>query len=186
MNLNLTIVQLMVGLALFLPQAGISDQTDKRLEELFATLQGNADDDVLQEAELKRWELWFESGKQDIDVLMEKAGNAVEKGQLVFAESIYSQVIERLPEFSEGWNRRATVRFYQQDYDGSLEDIERTLRLEPRHFGSVWGLGMILGLRKEFSRAILAFERLLEIKPNSRDAKPRIDLLKQEMIKQEV
>ncbi|MBT8435359.1 MAG: tetratricopeptide repeat protein, partial [Gammaproteobacteria bacterium] len=93
---------------------------------------------------------------------------------------------EEVPDFSEGWNRRATVRFYQRDYDGSLEDIEQTLKLEPRHFGAFWGLGMILGSKQDFERAIIAFERLLEIKPNSDDARPRIELLKQELAKQAV
>ena len=90
------------------------------------------------------------------------------------------------PEFSEGWNRRATVRDYQQDYGGSIKDIRRALSLEPRHFGAIWGLGMILGRDRDFSGAITAFERLLEIKPNSRDAKPRIEILKQELNKSSV
>ncbi len=91
-----------------------------------------------------------------------------------------------MPGFSEGWNRCATVRFYQRDYDGSLDDIEQTLKLEPRHFGAFWGLGMILGSQQDFERAIIAFERLLEIKPNANDARPRIELLKQELAKQAV
>ena len=67
-----------------------------------------------------------------------------------------------------------------------VADIESTLRLEPRHFGAIWGLGMILGRQQEFERAIEAFERLLEIKPNSQDARPRIELLKREMAKNSV
>ena len=78
------------------------------------------------------------------------------------------------------------MRFFQRDYDGSLEDIEQTLKLEPRHFGAFWGLGMILGLQQDYQRAISAFEKLLEIKPNSRDARPRIELLKQELARQSV
>ena len=78
------------------------------------------------------------------------------------------------------------MRFYQQDYDGSLADIEQTLKLEPRHFGAIWGLGMILGLQQDYQRAILAFEKLLEIKPNSMDARPRIELLKEAMAKDAV
>ena len=67
-----------------------------------------------------------------------------------------------------------------------LADIEQTLKLEPRHFGAFWGLGMILGLQKDYQRAISAFEKLLEIKPNSRDARPRIELLKQKLARQSV
>jgi len=78
------------------------------------------------------------------------------------------------------------VRFYQHDYGCSLADIEQTLKLEPRHFGAIWGLGMILGLQQDYQRAIGAFDKLLEIKPNSRDAGPRIEMLKQAMARESV
>ncbi len=55
-----------------------------------------------------------------------------------------------------------------------------------RHFGAIWGLGMILGLQQDYQRAIGAFEKLLEIKPNSRDAGPRIEMLKQAMARESV
>jgi cytochrome c-type biogenesis protein CcmH/NrfG len=78
------------------------------------------------------------------------------------------------------------VRFYQQDYAGSLADIEQTLILDPRHFGAIWGLGMILGLQQDYQRAISAFEKLLEIKPNAQDARARIEVLKQALARESV
>ncbi|MCH6564430.1 MAG: tetratricopeptide repeat protein [Proteobacteria bacterium] len=180
------IIQLVLGMALFFPAPSFSDQTDARLDELFTTLQSSENSGVLEETEVHIWAIWFESGRAEIDSLMEEAGVAVQSGQLAQAENLYSRVIKMAPGFSEGWNRRATVRYYQQDYSGSIKDIQQTLSLEPRHFGAIWGLGMILGRDRDFSGAITAFERLLEIKPNSRDAKPRIELLKQELNKSSV
>ncbi len=168
------------------PGVAPADQTDARLDALFETLRSSEDARVLLETEAEIWEIWYDSGEPAVDTMMQAAAGEVRGGDLAAAESIYTEIIERLPEFSEGWNRRATVRYYQGDYDGSLEDIEQTLRLEPRHFGAIWGLGMILGLQRDFERAILAFERLLEIKPNAQDARPRIELLKQELAKQSV
>ena len=168
------------------PVISSADQTDQRLDQLFQTLQTSQDTEVLLETEAAIWEIWYESGKKTVDALMLEAAGLVREGDLSGAESIYTRVIEEAPEFSEGWNRRATVRYYRRDYDGSLDDIELTLKLEPRHFGAVWGLGMILGKQQDFERAIFAFERLLEIKPNSTDARPRIELLKQEMARQSV
>lgn len=173
------IVQLSLGVALVFTSPVFADQTDKRLDDLFAALQSTEDQAELQTIESSIWEIWFDSGLPEIDVLMEEAGTAVQTGKLDYAEELYSKVIKKLPEFSEGWNRRATVRFYRNDYTGSLEDIQRTLILEPRHFGATWGLGMILGSRRDLIGAIAAFERLLEIKPNASDARPRLELLKQ-------
>jgi len=176
---------LTVALVLCFPVV-VADQTDQRLDGLFQTLRDSQDADELIEVEASIWEIWYQSGVEEIDVLMLQAGDLVRSGELAAAETIYASVIEQAPSFSEGWNRRATVRFYQRDYDGSLQDIEQTLKLEPRHFGAIWGLGMILGLQQDYQRAIIAFEKLLEIKPNARDARPRIELLKQELARQSV
>ena len=179
-------IALILILALAVSASTHGDQTDQRLDRLFETLKTSGDEAILRETESTIWEIWYDSGDAEVDRLMERAAGLFSAGQLAAAELVYSEVIETLPEFSEGWNRRATVRFYQRDFDGSLEDIEQTLRLEPRHFGAIWGLGMILGSQRDYQRAILAFERLLEIKPNSEDAPRRIEQFKLELAKQAV
>ncbi|MCP4333846.1 MAG: tetratricopeptide repeat protein [Gammaproteobacteria bacterium] len=186
MNLIGPVLGLSAALILCIPVVVAADQTDQRLDGLFQALQDTQDADELVEVEASIWEIWYQSGVTEIDVMMVEAGELVRSGELVAAEAIYASIIEQAPTFSEGWNRRATVRFYQRDYDGSLEDIEETLKLEPRHFGAIWGLGMIMGAQQDFQRAIIAFEKLLEIKPNSRDVRPRIELLKQELARQSV
>ena len=186
MNLIPRMLWLAAALALTVPVAVGADQTDQRLDNLFQTLQTSSDDGKLLEVEADIWKIWYESGEAEIDSLMLEAGALMDSGNLTAAETIYADVINQAPAFSEGWNRRATVRFYQRDYDGSLADIEQTLKLEPRHFGAIWGLGMILGLQQDYQRAIGAFEKLLEIKPNSRDAQPRIEMLKQALTEESV
>jgi len=186
MNLIRRVLQLTAALILCIPVVVAADQTDQRLDGLFQALQDTQDADELIETEASIWEIWYQSGVTEIDVMMVEAGELVRSGELATAEAIYASIIKQAPTFSEGWNRRATVRFYQRDYDGSLEDIEQTLKLEPRHFGAIWGLGMIMGVQQDFQRAIIAFEKLLEIKPNSRDARPRIELLRQELARQSV
>ena len=186
MNLIPRMLWLAAALALSVPVVVGADQTDQRLDDLFQTLQTSSDDGKLLEVEAEIWEIWYDSGETEIDSLMQKAGALMGSGDLTAAVTIYADVIKQAPGFSEGWNRRATVRFYRQDFDGSLADIEQTLKLEPRHFGAIWGLGMILGLQQDYQRAIGAFEKLLEIKPNSRDAGPRIEMLKQAMARESV
>lgn len=177
------LIQLSLSHVVFFPTDVFSDQNDKRLNDLFSTLQGSNNPTLQKDAESSIWEIWHESGEKEIDALMKEASAAVEAGKLKFAEGLYSIIVDKRPEFSEGWNRRATVRYYQKDFEGSLDDIGRTLVLEPRHFGATWGLGMILGLERKFPAAIAAFERLLVLKPNAAGVKQRIELLKQEMTK---
>ncbi len=186
MRLNKLITCLALVVSCWLPLMAVADQTDDRLDPLFDALRSSQDALELVEVEAAIWDIWYQSGDEQVDAMMREAAELVRQGNLAEAEAIYTRITERLPQFSEGWNRRATVRYYQRDYDGSLADIRVTLNLEPRHFGAIWGLGMILGLQRDFERAIIAFERLLEIKPNASDARPRIELLKQELAKQAV
>ena len=162
-----------------------SDQSDQRLDSLFSSLHSE-DQDVRIEAESEIWAIWFDSGDEAINTLMNKGRAAEQLRRFETAEAFYTQVIEQEPGYSEGWNRRATIRYYTRDYKGSLADIQQTIQLEPRHFGAIWGLGMILSSQQRYADAIDVFERLLEIKPSAADAEARIELLRAELIKQTV
>lgn len=166
-----------------LPVLAFADQTDNRLDDLFATLQSDGSVAVQQETIVSIWTIWYQTDNQQIDTLMQEGEQAVRSGELKKAEGIFTQIIEKSPDFSEGWNRRATVRYNLQDYAGSLEDIKQTLALEPRHFGAIWGKGMILGLQRDFAGAIDAFKQMLQVAPYSDDAKQRIELLEKEIRK---
>jgi tetratricopeptide (TPR) repeat protein len=181
-----TLVKRLLWIAILFPIATFGDQTDGRLDKLFATLKSSEDAVVQHETILTIWKIWYESDREDIEKLMEEGGEALRSGQLERAEQVFTKVIEISPEFSEGWNRRATVRYYRRDYTGSLDDIKRTLTLEPRHFGAIWGRGMILALQRDLTGSIRAFEQLLEINPYSQDAVRRIELLKKEIEKNSV
>jgi Tfp pilus assembly protein PilF len=54
----------------------------------------------------------------------------------------------------------------QNDYQRSLEDIEQVLIREPRHFGALAGLGMIMQELGDDRRALDAFRKALAIDPH--------------------
>src|SRR5262249_19098858 len=82
------------------------------------------------------------------------------------AEKIFSEMVERKPKFAEGWNKRATVRYLARNYEGSLTDIDKTLALEPRHFGALSGLGMVNMALGRDEAALAAFQRAFALYPN--------------------
>ena len=81
--------------------------------------------------------------------------------------SYFNRLTESFPNYAEGWNKRATLHYVLGNLDASDSDIEKTLALEPRHFGALSGLGMVYIQRKELSKAKQAFEDLIEVHPNS-------------------
>ena len=83
------------------------------------------------------------------------------------AVRFFNNLIEEDPNFAEAWNKRATVYFMMGDFDKSMQDIIKTLELEPRHFGALDGMGLIFIHQGQYQQAIDVYDKMLEIFPFS-------------------
>ena len=83
---------------------------------------------------------------------------------------ILDKTVALLPDWAEGWNARATLRYLDDDYDGSMADIAETLKREPRHLGALLGMSHILEARDKKEQALAVCERALVIAPHWRNA----------------
>lgn len=153
-------------------------QDDKRLDALFERLQRTADAQEARMIEGLIWSIWFRSGDATRDRLLERGNEAMNAGKLTDALAQFNAVIEADPKLAEAWNRRATLYFMLGNLDASVRDIERTLALEPRHFGALSGLGMIYAQREQYEAAVKAFERGLKVNPHMPGAKQTIQDLR--------
>ena len=95
--------------------------------------------------------------------------------------AIFNRIIAKAPDFAEGWNKRATVLYLLGDLEGSVRDIEATLALEPRHFGALAGLGLIYRAIEKPESALKAFEKVLEINPQSLGTHLQVKQLRKEL-----
>ena len=117
------------------------------------------------EAEDTIWMLWSTHDDADASHAMEDAIGAIAAGDLDNAEAILDALVARCPEWSEAWNKRATLYFLQERDRESVLDIQETLRLEPRHFGAVSGLGQICLRAGDNESAIYVLEFALALNP---------------------
>lgn len=140
-------------------------QRKARLDSLFARL-AMKDNPTWENVQNDIWILWSQSGSYSMDLLLLRAGRAMESGDHELALRFLDDLVRLAPDFAEGWNKRATVYFLQGEYGRSVADIQRTLALEPRHFGALSGLGMILERVGDKKGAMRAYRRGLEIHPN--------------------
>ena len=109
--------------------------------------------------------LWLQSGSDTVDLLMSWATSAMDEEDYPLALDFLDRIVGLAPDYAEGWNRRATVYFMNDDYAHALADLERVLALEPRHFGALAGLGTILRDLGETDQAIAAYRQALAIDP---------------------
>ncbi len=158
--------------------AALSDQKDIRLPQLFSDLKLSASEDDAQIAEKKIWEIWVSHKVPRIELLMDRGIKLLNNNKLNKALVVFNLILDQAPDFSEAWNKRATVYFLMGDFEKSMHDIESTLALEPRHFGAIAGLGLIFDALERPEYALKAFRRVQEIYPLSRSAESFIRKLK--------
>ena len=117
-------------------------------------------------AEQGLWLLWSRSGDAEIDALMARGADEMQAGRHAEAIAVLTEIIQRKPEFAEGWNRRATAYYLAGEYAKSLADCDQVLKRNPGHFGAVSGVGQIYVKLEEYEQALAWFRRALEINPN--------------------
>jgi tetratricopeptide (TPR) repeat protein len=147
-----------------LPRAQRGDRT-RNLDFLFEALKVAPDDTSAKHIEERIWALWVISNSDTANLLMTRVKTAVEAQDLDLAIKLLDTVIELKPDYIEGWNRRATLYYMKKDFSRSLADIRQVLTREPRHFGALSGLGLILQEFGDDKRALDAFRKALEIHP---------------------
>ncbi|MGH6761286.1 MAG: tetratricopeptide repeat protein [Phyllobacterium sp.] len=154
---------------------------DSQLTKLFAELKREDNETHAKRLADRIMAEWSTSGSATTDLMMRWADAAVEAKNYPMALDFLDQVIVMQPDYAEGWNRRATLYFLMNDYRRSMADIQRTLTLEPRHFGALMGLGAILKEVGRKERAMEAYERALAVYPMLREAQKQVGEIADEL-----
>ncbi|MBX6425447.1 MAG: tetratricopeptide repeat protein [Variibacter sp.] len=137
----------------------------QNLDFLFGALKAAPDAASAKIVENRILALWLASGSDTADLLMTRVKAAVDAKDIDLALRLLDAVVEIKPDYVEAWNRRATLHFMQKDFGSAMLDLRQVLAREPRHFGALVGLGLVMQELGEDKRALEAFRRALEIHP---------------------
>lgn len=169
-------------LALASQPARAAEPVDLLFEKLYETENtGEA-----RQLERKIWEAWAQSGSDTLDSLMQSGVLLMNQKEFGRAEGVFTAMIELKPDFAEAYNKRATVRFMAGDYAGSVADVERTLKLEPRHFGALSGLGLIMERLDNLPEAIRAYRQALAANPHLANVPDKLRELRRKLDNKEL
>ena len=160
---------------------GLANQKDARLDTLFVRLHEAQNWAEARPVEGRIWSIWLESEDEKLDTIMRQGILAMNARDYSGALEAFNAVIREAPDFAEGWNKRATLYWLMGELQKSIDDIERTLALEPRHFGALSGLGMIRKKQERPNEAIQAYKRALEIYPTMPNATDQIKVLEEQL-----
>jgi len=156
-----------------------SDQLDSRLTNLFQQLYNSIDESQSNLIMEKIWDIWLDTNDIEIETDFNKGVESLHIGDYNMAIYFLTRVIEKNPNFSEAWNKRATVYYMMGDFDKSMYDINKTLKLEPRHFGAMDGMGLIFMNMKQYDKALKIYDQMLKIFSNNQSPKDKKKLMKQ-------
>jgi tetratricopeptide (TPR) repeat protein len=148
-----------------LPQLDHRDP-DNNLDTLFAALKIAPDELSAKAIENRIWALWMMSGSDTCNLLMTRVKTAADGKDYDLALKLLDAIIEIKPDYVEAWNERATVYYLKDDYGHAIADIAQVLAREPRHFGALTGLGMMLQQIGDDKDALKAYRDALAIDPH--------------------
>ena len=165
-----------------------SDQTKPELDGLFRALEQSADLIEISTIQKEIWAHWYELPEESraLQTIFDQGMRVLHFGQPKIAIDHFSRVIGAVPQFAEGWNHRATTYFMVGDFEASLRDIQQTLILEPRHFGALGGLSMILENTRQYDKAIQAEKLLLELMPENGLIREKIRYLRTQALESRI
>ncbi len=143
----------------------MADQKDPRLTTLFENLESAKSELEAAPIEHRIWQLWTSAGDEAVDRAMAAGTYAMAIGDGMRALEAFNTAVSQKPDFAEAWNKRATLYYLLRRYEESVADIERTLELEPRHFGALSGLALIREAQNQPFEALEALKLASQIHP---------------------
>lgn len=157
------------------------EQRGKVLDALYVRLKAAGDEEDAKGVAAAIERVWMRSGSDTADLLMTRAVAAMAGRDMKTAETLLDSLVSIEPDWAEGWNKRAMVRFHGDNIDGAMADLEHALKIDPRHFVALSGLAAILSKAGLDKRALDAYRRALDIYPHQPEIKKSVEKLQIEV-----
>jgi tetratricopeptide (TPR) repeat protein len=148
------------------------------LDDLFGRLQRATNQGEAQALALSIERIWFQTRSDTASLLMQRAVQSIQASHYPLALSLLDKIVMLEPRWAEAWNQRATARFLANDSEGAMADIDQVMKLEPRHFGALAGMGAILQRSGLDRQALRIYSQSLSLYPMQPDLQKAVEKLK--------
>jgi tetratricopeptide (TPR) repeat protein len=120
-----------------------------------------------------------ESGSAAMDLLLGRGRTALADDPEA-ALGHLTALVDHAPDFAEGYSARATALYRLGDFGEAIDDLHRALDIEPRHFGALTGLAVImeeLGYDAAALKAWREVRSLYPAQPQAEDGVRRLEVV---------
>jgi tetratricopeptide (TPR) repeat protein len=108
------------------------------------------------------WQIWFRGGTEEQNAELQRVLHLPDFLEILGG---LNELAREAPEFAEVFNQRAILYFQRGDFLRALADCERTLELNPYHFGAQAGMGQCYMKLRKPRAALRAFRQALATNP---------------------
>lgn len=113
------------------------------------------------------WTIWFRGGTPEQSRRLRRILSKSPGRSPVDVRDDLDRLIAEAPNFAEAINQRAVISFQLGQWDRAASDCQRTLELNPRHFGALEGLGLCQKAMNEPAKALATFEKAMRLRPDA-------------------
>ncbi|WP_235259387.1 tetratricopeptide repeat protein [Octadecabacter algicola] len=170
--LNSILTALFFGVGISTP---VWSQTE-RLDTLFERLLEAEPEDVARIEDQIMTE-WSKSASPAMDLLLRRGEDAIDEGMPEVALEHFSALVDHAPDFAEGYNARAAAYYQLGLYGPAIDDLRQVLVLEPRHFGAMIGVAVILEELERPEDALEVWQRVAAFSPSAPEVAAMIERL---------
>jgi tetratricopeptide (TPR) repeat protein len=147
------------------------------LDTLFSSLAKAQSEDAAKPIETQILALFDQSGSPSVDLLMTRAGAALQAGDTDTAKKLIDAITDIAPDYAEGWHRRAALQAAAGDDEGAIISLQKAVTLNPREFAALSELGGMLEEYGDKKAALATYRRVLAIDPHMEGVDKHVDEL---------
>jgi len=160
--------------------------TDKQaIDRLLEALKAAPDERAAALLEEQIEQAWLQAGSPAVTLLMSQGLRLQQAGQNDNAVESFSDAIILAPEVAEAWRRRGIARYHAGDLTGAVQDLQETLKREPRDFAAFRSLADIATAREDWKSAYAAWQKVMELDPKTPGGEARLRDLKRKAVGEE-
>lgn len=174
-NLNPLLAACVVAVTLAAP----APAADAPLDRMFDSLRTAPAPEAVRLGEEIRLRL-ANSGSPSMNLLLKRGRDAMAAGDTELALELLGALTDHAPEFTEGWHARALAQAQAGLMGPAIDDLQRSLTLDPRHFAAIYSLGTLLEQVGLPDLAAEAYARVAVIHPHFDDVDLALERMKAE------